>query len=171
MIHTIGIDPGITQKKPGGVAAIAPDGTAQVWVVPVDFLLIVDLLLPFQQSAVAAVEDVELWVQDCDSKAAFSIQKLIRHQERCLCALDACNIPYTLVQPAVWKRDLGLTGGGKDGSVSRAIALYPECRHLITVKSRNGRAKDMDGPAEALLMAEWLRIKQMEAVDLNQEVA
>jgi hypothetical protein len=157
MTYIIGIDPGITKSAPGGVAAIAPNGEAQVWTVPIAFLDILQLLTPYK-GAIAVVEDVKTWVQDCDSRAVFRLEKLFRHQERCLCALDALGIEYVLVQPAVWQRALGLIGEGKDAAVSRAIALHPECRHQITVQSRNGRAKDLDGCADALLMAEWLRM-------------
>lgn len=160
----LGLDPGISKRSPGGVAAIAPNGDAQVWTIPVSFLDILQLLRPFEGRAIAVVEDVQTWVQDCDSRAVFRLEKLFRHQERCLCALDALGIPYQLVQPAVWQREHGLIGSGKDAAVSRAIALHSECRHQITVKSRNGRAKDLDGCADALLIAEWLRFQKTKEV-------
>ena len=63
--------------------------------------------------------------------------------------LGALQIPITTVQPAVWKKAMGL-GSSKDLSRSRALELFP------AMADKLARKKDHDR-AEALLMAEWGR--------------
>lgn len=63
--------------------------------------------------------------------------------------LGALQIPVTTVQPAVWKKVMGL-GSSKDLSRSRALELFP------TMADKLARKKDHDR-AEALLLAEWGR--------------
>ena len=63
--------------------------------------------------------------------------------------LAAMNIPTTTVQPAVWKKAMGL-GSSKDLSRARALELFP------AMADKLARKKDHDR-AEALLMAEWGR--------------
>lgn len=63
--------------------------------------------------------------------------------------LGALRVPVTTVQPAVWKKALGL-GQDKDLSRARALELFPG------VADRLVRKKDHDR-AEALLLAEWGR--------------
>jgi hypothetical protein len=62
--------------------------------------------------------------------------------------LAASGIPFELVEPAVWKRDLDLLGHDKAHSLVRARELLPEIVPLIT------RQKD-HGLAEAALIALW----------------
>ena len=63
--------------------------------------------------------------------------------------LGALQIPITTVQPAVWKKAMGL-GSSKDLSRARALELFP------AMADKLARKKDHDR-AEALLMAEWGR--------------
>jgi crossover junction endodeoxyribonuclease RuvC len=67
--------------------------------------------------------------------------------------LEALQLEVTLVRPAEWKKEMGLTGKQKDGALDMARQLFPE----ISV-SRLGRKKDHNR-AEALLLAEWMRRK------------
>ena len=60
------------------------------------------------------------------------------------------NCPWHLVTPQKWKKDMGLTAN-KDESLSMARELWPEAP--LARKKDNGRA-------EALLLAEWLRLKE-----------
>jgi crossover junction endodeoxyribonuclease RuvC len=62
-----------------------------------------------------------------------------------LCAL---GLPFELVEPAVWKRDMKLLGHDKSHSLDQARVLMPEIAHLIS------RQKD-HGLAEAALIALW----------------
>ena len=63
--------------------------------------------------------------------------------------LGALQIPITTVQPAVWKKAMGL-GSSKDLSRARALELFPAMADKLTLKKHHDRA-------EALLMAEWGR--------------
>lgn len=74
--------------------------------------------------------------------SAFSFGKVFGAIEQCL--IDR-NIPYTLVEPALWKRVLGVPAD-KDGARRRASQLMPAFSCLWD------RAKD-DGRAEAALLA------------------
>lgn len=63
----------------------------------------------------------------------------------------ALVIPYEKVEPAKWKKSIGLSGVDKGASVIRAGQLFPQAE----LHTPRGRA--LDGRAEALLMAEWAR--------------
>jgi crossover junction endodeoxyribonuclease RuvC len=52
-----------------------------------------------------------------------------------------CNIPYTLVEPAVWKRRLGLYGSDKETSRQRALMIFPAAHLLLARKMDHGRAE------------------------------
>lgn len=56
--------------------------------------------------------------------------------------------PREEVEPAVWKKALGLTGKDKDASLKKAKAWFPKA--ALTAKKHHGRA-------EALLLAEYYR--------------
>jgi len=51
------------------------------------------------------------------------------------------EIPLTLVEPAVWKRRLGLLGGDKETSRQRALQLFPSAHALLALKKHHGRAE------------------------------
>lgn len=61
--------------------------------------------------------------------------------------LGALQVPITTVQPATWKKAMGL-GPDKDLSRSRALELFPKMAPMLA------RKKDHDR-AEALLLAAW----------------
>ncbi len=65
--------------------------------------------------------------------------------------LSALAIPYELVAPSRWKKELGLPAGSSKGE-SRALAarLFPASADCFA------RVRD-DGRAEAALLAEWSR--------------
>lgn len=70
--------------------------------------------------------------------------------------LAAFQLPYTLVTPQAWKKEM-LVGLGKEKSVScyRAQQLFP----LAELFTKRGRA--MDGRGDALLLAEYARRKNL----------
>ena len=75
-------------------------------------------------------------------------------------ALTALEIPYTRVEPARWKKDLGIVAkADKAASVVRALQLFPRCVDLKREYKRNGQVLEtyLDGRADALLIAEWGR--------------
>jgi Holliday junction resolvasome RuvABC endonuclease subunit len=52
-----------------------------------------------------------------------------------------CNIPYTLVEPAIWKRRLGLYSSDKETSRQRALMIFPAAHSLLARKMDHGRAE------------------------------
>lgn len=69
--------------------------------------------------------------------------------------VQALGIPYELVQPAKWKREMRLMGGDGKGEASRARALelFPALHASLARKRDHNRA-------EALLLARWWVEKQ-----------
>jgi len=60
----------------------------------------------------------------------------------CLEAVIACcNIPMTLVEPAVWKRAQRLRGGDKEGARQRALQLFPSAHEMLARKKDHQRAE------------------------------
>jgi hypothetical protein len=68
----------------------------------------------------------------------------------------AMGLGHELVRPAVWKKDMGLDKD-KKRSIMIAKRLFPVTADLYKVP--RGRVDSLDGRAEALLMAEWMRRK------------
>ncbi|MED5607808.1 hypothetical protein VV867_08920 [Pseudomonas sp. JH-2] len=64
--------------------------------------------------------------------------------------LQGLGIPYTLVQPQVWKRRAALQGQDKDAARTRAIQLYPGVRDL----DLKGKGQAL---ADAMLIARFGR--------------
>jgi len=74
--------------------------------------------------------------------------------------LEAVGIPYTLVRPRDWQKEMlkGVKGENtKQKSVKAAKRLFPGVSLLPTEKCR----KDSDGMSDALLMAEYGRRKNL----------
>ena len=73
-------------------------------------------------------------------------------------ACVAANVPYTLVPPTRWKREMlaGMDRSDKRSSIIRARQLFGDVSLRPTPKCR----KDSDGMAEALLIAEYGRRMQ-----------
>ncbi len=64
-------------------------------------------------------------------------------------ALAALRLPYTRIEPVVWKRKMGIVAkSDKNASIVRALQLFPHASLQ--------RVKDHDR-AEALLIAEYVR--------------
>ena len=52
-----------------------------------------------------------------------------------------CNVPYTLTEPAVWKRRLGLIGSDKEASRQLALQMFPSAAALLARKMDHQRAE------------------------------
>jgi crossover junction endodeoxyribonuclease RuvC len=52
-----------------------------------------------------------------------------------------CEIPLTIVEPAIWKRFHQLRGGDKEGARQRALQLFPSAHGLLARKRDHGRAE------------------------------
>ena len=70
-------------------------------------------------------------------------------------SLIALQIPHTMVAPQVWQKSVQKTGG-KEGSIIRALSLFPESQPDLRVSAKSYH----DGKAEALLLA-WHGFKEI----------
>lgn len=70
--------------------------------------------------------------------------------------LETLEIPYELVRPQKWKKEFSCTSD-KNTSINVAKRLFPE----IDLRKSPRCTKDHDGLAEALLMAEYARRRNM----------
>ena len=120
----IGIDPG----KSGGVAFIDSDGKAWAGKMPTDPYRL-DLLMREVRAkgdeCYAYLEAVHATPQMgvCSS---FNFGKGFGALEQCLSCL---RIPYDLVSPQRWQKDMDcLTGGDKNVTKRKAQELYPELK-------------------------------------------
>jgi len=52
-----------------------------------------------------------------------------------------CEVPFTIVEPSVWKRRAGLYGADKEQSRLRALQLFPSAHLLLALKKHHGRAE------------------------------
>lgn len=69
-------------------------------------------------------------------------------------ALSALEIPFEIVNPRTWKKDMRIpVGADKSASLLMASQLFPHAE-LTTVRGRK-----LDGRAEAILIAEFIRRK------------
>lgn len=55
--------------------------------------------------------------------------------------LSCCDVPFTLVTPAVWKKASGLKGSDKEASRLRALQLFPELSGPLSRKKDQNRAE------------------------------
>ena len=68
--------------------------------------------------------------------------------------LGSLRIPYEIVQPKAWKAAMGIPlKSDKSGSIIKALQLFPHAP--LTTQ----RGRDLDGRAEAILIAEFGRRK------------
>jgi hypothetical protein len=69
--------------------------------------------------------------------------------------IAALGIPLEMVEPAKWKREMGIaTGSDKAASIVRALQIFPGAD--LRLKKHHGRA-------DSILLAEWLRRKHTQA--------
>jgi crossover junction endodeoxyribonuclease RuvC len=55
--------------------------------------------------------------------------------------IACCEVPITVVEPAVWKKAHHLRGGDKEGARQRALELFPSAHALLARKKDHGRAE------------------------------
>lgn len=152
----IGIDPGLS----GAVAILTPQG-AEVHDTPTtrlrrqEYLVgaMAELLRPYAGLPAHAV------LEQVSTRPGESAQSGLctgRGGGLWEAILATLRIPYELVPPAVWKRHFGLLKCDKDASRLRAQCLFPA---LVPELSR----KRDDGRAEALLLADYCRVRRGDA--------
>ena len=72
-------------------------------------------------------------------------------------ACVALDYPHEYVTPQTWKRALGLLGSDKAASILKAQQIIPGAAPYLTLKKHDGRA-------EAMLIAEFYRLKCLNPV-------
>ena len=96
----------------------------------------------------AVLEDVHA-IYGCSAKGTFNFGHIKGFLEGSLTTLD---IPYTLVQPKKWQKEMweGIRAGSnnKANSIAAAKRLYPQ----ISLKRTSKCTKDDDNIADALLL-------------------
>jgi crossover junction endodeoxyribonuclease RuvC len=145
-VKVLGIDPGVR----GGLALVViNDGAAPQLVDAIDIPV----------TGVGAKERVDVlatrtWIQThMPDHAAIERAQAMPKQGassgfkygRATGALEAviacCEIPMTVIEPAVWKKAHHLRGGDKEGARQRALQLFPSAHALLARKRDHGRAE------------------------------
>jgi crossover junction endodeoxyribonuclease RuvC len=145
MTRILGIDPGIN----GGLAIVDIDIDSTVLIDAID--IPVTGIKAKQRVDVLAVRD---WILAHQPQHALIERAGVMPKQgiasgfkygRAVGAIEAvvalCNIPLTIVEPAVWKRRLGLYGADKENSRQRALQLFPSAHALLARKMDHGRAE------------------------------
>ena len=103
------------------------------------------LLLPYREGSLVVLEDVHSFPQ----MGVVSAFELGRGKGIWMGILGALGIPYELVSPQQWKKDI-LSGRAKEKEAARIKAqeLYPNLIHMLQRKMDHNRA-------DALLLAHW----------------
>ena len=146
MTRILGIDPGVR----GGLALVEiNDGAAPQ--------LLEAIVIPV--TGVSAKERVDVlairaWVmahqpqhayieraQALPKQGASSGFKYGRATGAIEAAIACCEIPITIVEPAVWKKFHHLRGGDKEGARQRALQLFPSAHALLARKRDHQRAE------------------------------
>jgi crossover junction endodeoxyribonuclease RuvC len=147
----LGIDPG----KRGGLGLLKPDGTALLATrMPEDKVRILDVISRLKQEYAGLIMIVEQ-SQPMPKQGIVSSFNYGRHFATFEDAALLLKIPYHTITPAVWKRAMQLTKD-KNDSFAACRKLFPTV-NLIP----QGCRKQHDGIAEALLIAEYGRRKQL----------
>lgn len=149
--HYLGIDPG----KNGGLAVISADGTPCQWtLMPQGVGRIVDWIAAAARQYPRLVMVTEK-AQAMPKQGIASAFRYGQHFGLFEATTALLRTPYHEVSPAVWKKAMGLTSS-KSLSSSVCRRIFPQVELVLP-----GCRKEHDGLAEALLVAEWGRRKQL----------
>jgi len=149
--HYLGVDPG----KNGGLAVIAADGAPCIWTrMPQGTGLILDWI----DAAARQYPRLLIVTEKAQAMPKQGIASAFRYGQHFgvfESAAALLRLPYHEVSPVVWKKTLGLN--------SSKLVSIAVCRRLFPAVELvpSGCRKDHDGIAEALLVAEWGRRKQL----------
>ena len=147
----LGIDPG----KQGGMALLTSSGSVlEVVRMPDGKVRILDWIKSIQEQQTRLVMVVEQ-SQPMPKQGVVSSFNYGRHYATFEDAAILLKIPYHSVTPAVWKRLLQLSSN-KNDSFTACRKLFPSV-NLTPQECR----KQHDGIAEALLIAEYERRRQL----------
>ena len=145
------IDPGLT----GAIAYVDESGLIDVFDLPVVDKRISSALFSEMVRKVkvdgayfpvkhVCIEDVHAGPKD-GRVGAFKFGRTLGNLEACAATL---HVPITYVQPATWKRKMGLMRQDKEASRRLAIDRHPDFADLLKLKKHHGRA-------EAILIADY----------------
>lgn len=149
--YYLGIDPGVN----GGLGVIRYDGKPMEWIkMPDNRHKIIDRLTMMNQLYRDLLLIIEL-AQPMPKQGIVSSFNYGRHFGLFEAAAIMLKIPYHEVRPAIWKKAMGLTSKKID-SISKCQNLFPMV-DLIP----SGCKTHHHGMAEALLIAEWGRRKNL----------
>jgi crossover junction endodeoxyribonuclease RuvC len=145
-VKVVGIDPGVR----GGLAIISIDnGAAPRLVEAIDVPVTgtgakerVDVLalrtwIRTHQPEHAYIERAQSMPRQ-GSSSGFKYGRAVGAIEA---ALACCEVPLTIVEPAVWKKAHQLRGKDKEGARQRALQLFPAAHALLARKKDHGRAE------------------------------
>lgn len=162
MKTTIGIDPG----SKGYISVLSQDRTECFPLAEMDLAQTADTLRSVKQNSpdglICAIEEVHA-IFGSSAAATFSFGKSFGSL---LGILAALRIPYALVPPKTWQREIWASsdkvakGGKTDNkatSVNAARRLFPDADLRRTPKC----AKPDDNKADSLLIAEYARRKNL----------
>ena len=145
MTRILGCDPGLN----GGLALVAINGAAPQLIDASD--------IPIVGSGAKTRVDVlaiHAWIETHKPDHAVIERAGVMPRQgiasgfkygRAVGALEAVialgGIPLTVLEPAVWKRRLGLYGTDKETSRQRALQLFPVAHALLARRKDHGRAE------------------------------
>ena len=135
----VGIDPG----KFGGIAVLNEEMHIAM---PYSNQALIEVCQMYQGSCSVTVENVH----SMPGQGTVSMFTFGRNFGYILGVLEAFQIPYTLVDPRVWKKYYGLSSD-KQESIAKCKELYPGIYLYPTKRCK----KESDGMAEAILISRY----------------
>lgn len=149
--HYLGVDPG----KNGGLCVLHSDGIPITWErMPDGKARIADWVIREHRKYPRITLVTEL-AQVFPKQGLVSAFRYGMHFGTFEDAAIYLGIPYVEVRPHVWKKAMGLTSRKRD-SIAACRRLFPAV-DLVPLGCRT----EHDGIAEALLIAEWARRKNL----------
>jgi crossover junction endodeoxyribonuclease RuvC len=145
-VKILGIDPGVH----GGLAIVVlNDGAAPQLIDAIDIPIVgtgakerVDVLAI--RNWIAGYQPVHAYVERAQAMREQGMSsgfKYGRATGAIESVLACCEIPTTVVEPAVWKRAHHLRGGDKESARQRALELFPAAHALLARRKDHGRAE------------------------------
>lgn len=148
-----GIDPGIT-----GAVAVIIDGNPFFYDTPTESIkkgkTLKSAYLPSSMADIFRDEHIShVFIESVSSRPGQGVASMFGFGKGFglwLGILAGLQIPYTLVTPQAWKKEIMQGMSDKDAARGKAMQLYPQCTKELS------RKKDI-GRADALLIAEYGR--------------
>ena len=142
----VGIDPGLSQGKPGALWAVR-DGVL-VETIDMPRIMFDNSSQPFVDGLVVRQflernDPDEIIIEMVSSRPGQGVSTTFKFGTNYGVVVGvalATECPVSLVSPAVWKRRAGLLGLPKDAARSLAIKLHPEAASELRLKKHGGRA-------------------------------